>query len=258
MSGSLASIEDRQGQAFRRWVVASALGHAALVVLLGLSPRPGTRATPLPAVVKVNLLAPAGRPAPRPVPRPVAKPTPPPPKPPPPAPKKVVLPTEPTRQAEPEPPRPEAKPRPRPAPKQPEPPPKPQESYEDVLASLRDEVGEQPAQPVEVADARALPEAAGGVGVPISAEEAAWRKRAKLHVHRKWVLDQGFRLQPLETEVRVRLGPGGHVLELRRTRPSGNPWYDESVERAIRTASPLPAPPEAGEWIFLFRPEDLF
>ena len=40
-------------------------------------------------------------------------------------------------------------------------------------------------------------------------------------------------------------------------RRSGNPWYDESVVRAIQKASPLPPPPEAGEWPFVFKPEDL-
>ena len=256
MSETLASFGIRQERSFRRWLLASALAHAALLTAFGLTPRPPGRVTPLPAVVKVNLIAPSGRPAPRakPAPKPAPEPVPAPlraPEPPPP--KKVLLPTEPTREPEP------AKPKPKPAKPRPKPPPKPKESYQDVLASLREEAGEPEPQPVQVAEAQPQPGApAGGVGVPISAEEAAWRRRAKLHVHRAWVLAPGFRMQPLETEVRVRLGPGGHVLDLRVTGSSGNPWYDESVERAIRKASPLPKPPEPGEWTFLFRPEDLF
>jgi colicin import membrane protein len=212
-------------------------------------------------VVKVKLIAPPGSPAPRkPAPKvqPEPAPQPAPPKAPePPAPKKVLLPAEPARSAEPAKP----KPRPKPAAKKPppEPRPDPKESYQDVLAGLREAAGEPEPQPVEVAQAEPLPGVpAGGVGVQVSAEEAAWRRRAKLHVHRAWVLAPGFRMQALETEVRVRLGPGGHVLDLRLSRSSGNPWYDESVERAIRKASPLPKPPEPGEWTFLFRPEDLF
>ena len=56
---------------------------------------------------------------------------------------------------------------------------------------------------------------------------------------------------------RVRLSAGGEVLGTRVERRSGNPWYDESVERAIKKASPLPPPPEADEWLFVFRPEDV-
>jgi len=59
-------------------------------------------------------------------------------------------------------------------------------------------------------------------------------------------------------EIRVRLSAGGDVLGTRVVRRSGNPWYDESVERAIKKASPLPPPPEADEWLFVFRPEDVF
>ena len=74
---------------------------------------------------------------------------------------------------------------------------------------------------------------------------------------RAWVLAPGFRAQPLSTEVRVRLSSGGEVLGTRVVRGSGNPWYDESVERAVRKASPLPPPPEADEWLFVFRPQDM-
>ncbi len=264
MSHAQESIGIRE-DAFSRWVWISAVGHAVLLAAFVLTPKPTPRSSLLPAVVRVNLVpaGPVARPAPappRPAPEPAPKavPKPPPPPPPPPAPKKVVLPTEPTRTAEPKPK--VARPRPEPR-KAPEPAPQPEETYEDVLASLRQEAGENAPQPVEVAQAEPLPGAGpgggGAVGVPISAEEAAWRRRAKLHVHRAWVLAPGFRMQNLETEVRVRLGPGGHVSDLRVVRSSGNPWYDESVERAIRKASPLPRPIEPGEWTFLFRPEDL-
>jgi colicin import membrane protein len=84
-----------------------------------------------------------------------------------------------------------------------------------------------------------------------------WMRRAKVHVTRAWVLAPGFRTQPLSTEIRVRLNAGGQVLGTRVVRRSGNPWFDESVERAIKKASPLPPPPEADEWLFVFRPEDV-
>ena len=84
-------------------------------------------------------------------------------------------------------------------------------------------------------------------------------RRAKIHVRRNWVLTPGFRTQPLETHVSVRLDAGGRVLgEPKVVRRSGNPWYDDNVVRAVQKASPLPAPPEAGSWPFVFRPEDSY
>ncbi|MCA1926643.1 MAG: cell envelope integrity protein TolA [Thiobacillus sp.] len=45
-----------------------------------------------------------------------------------------------------------------------------------------------------------------------------------------------------EVRFRVRLLPTGEVIDVRRTQSSGNPAYDEAVERAIRKSSPLPLP----------------
>jgi colicin import membrane protein len=49
-----------------------------------------------------------------------------------------------------------------------------------------------------------------------------------------------------QVEFDVRLLPGGDVLEtsLRLKRSSGNPAYDQAVERAILKSSPLPLPPD--------------
>ena len=69
----------------------------------------------------------------------------------------------------------------------------------------------------------------------------------------------GLRLEPLSTQVRVRLDARGNVIgEPRVERGSGNPWYDDSTIRAVRKASPLPAPPRADTYIIEFRPEDYF
>lgn len=42
----------------------------------------------------------------------------------------------------------------------------------------------------------------------------------------------------------VRLLPTGEVQEVRLVKSSGNPAYDEAVERAIEKSSPLPLPPD--------------
>jgi TonB family protein len=251
VSGLLVRSDEARRRAFQRALGFSALAHGVLLLLMLLNPSFGRSRSVLPAVVEVSLVAsaPAAAPAaarsapPRPAPAPAR---PPPPKPTPPKPDKVVLPKEATRKPEPKP-----KPsKPKAAPPSKEPP----KDLEDVLAELREESGEA-LEPVEVASTG--PPSRGGIGIPISAEEAAWRRRAKAHVRQNWVLEPGFRQQRLETEVEVELGPAGEVLEVEVTRRSGNPWYDESVERAIRKASPLPAPVEPGAQAFVFRPEDI-
>jgi TonB family protein len=60
-------------------------------------------------------------------------------------------------------------------------------------------------------------------------------------------------MQVLVAEIRVNLDAAGYVRGMPKVeRRSGNPWYDENVVRSIQKASPLPAPPEAGKWTFVF------
>jgi len=237
------------------WV--SAAAHALVVAALLLGPRLDSRPLIATSVVTVDLVAAPPAPTPTPAPRP---------QPPAPArPSRIVLPDRPTRVA------PEAVPTPAVAPR-PEPV---EESYEDLLARLREGAGEDRPQPVEVTRrapappapprseplpaARPAPAVAptGGRGVLASPEVVGWVRDARIHVRRQWVLSAGFRLQALETHVSVELDGEGNVLgEPTITKRSGNPWYDESVVRAIQKADPLPAPPEAGKWPFVFRPED--
>ena len=260
--------EERERQ-FRRFLWISAAVHVVAIVLVWVAPVPSTSQRSLPAVVRVDLvtMAPAARAKPKPAParpkpaparpKPVEPPKPKPKAPKPPTPEKVVLPTEPTT------------PKPKPVEKvaEPEPTkePEPAESlsYEDAMSQLRGEDADQQyddaldrlrAEASAASAARAGP--AGGPGVVVSPEEFAWRKRAKLHVTQAWVLDVGFRSQELVTEVEVNLAPDGTVRSVSFARRSGNPWYDEGVERAVQKASPLPPPPESGNWAFRFSPRD--
>ncbi len=255
MQQLLASLEDERQRQFRRFVVVSAALHVALAVLFWLNPTL-QRGTALPAVVQVELVTMADiAPAPKPA---EVKAKPPPPPPPPPEVKKV-LPKQPAPLPKPEPveakpkPKPEAKPKEEPK-KPPE--PAPEQDYEDVIAQLRKEAGETSPRPVETAQAQP---AAGptGLGQLVSPEVARWIRDVKMQVTRAWILAPGFRMQPLETQLEVEIGPSGDVRGMRITKGSGNPWFDESVERAIQKASPLPAPPEAGEYPFSFKPSDL-
>jgi len=234
----------------QRAVAISVVGHAVVVGALLLEPSFGERRIIGSTIVTVDLVASAPPPAPRPAPAP-------------PGPRKVLLPARPTRTA------PEVLPVPEVA----KPEPAVEEEYDDLLAKLRADAGEAQPDPVELARrepepppqaapspaARPAPALApsGPTGVRVSPEVAAWVRDARLHVRREWVLAPGFRFEDLETHLSVELDSDGRLQgEPRVTRRSGNPWYDESVVRAIQKADPLPAPPEAGQWPFVFRPED--
>ena len=54
-------------------------------------------------------------------------------------------------------------------------------------------------------------------------------------------------------QVRIRILPGGEVLDIAIARSSGNRVYDMAIERAIRSASPLPVPDANSELFPTFR-----
>jgi outer membrane biosynthesis protein TonB len=246
-------------RALRRFFALSALLHLALGLLLAWSPGLSRPSAPLGAI-SVELVAAPGRPAARPraqtkpaAPKPEPAPLPAPAKPKPPAPEKRVLPKE------------AAAPKPKPSPKREEiapeevvRPAEPQREYGDVLEELRSELGEATppdaapaAEPEQVA--AVAPAGGGGTGRPVSPEVADWMRRVRIHVRRSWVVAAGFRQQSLATVVDIELDAGGDLLgEPEVVKRSGNPWYDDGVLRSIRKASPLPPPPEAGVWNFIF------
>jgi len=193
--------------------------------------------------VKMVTLAPTrpreAAPAPRPAPPP-----------PPPKEERVVIPER-VRAIEPEPPKP------KPPRQQPAPEPEPEIDYGDALEALRDELGEpDPAAEPEPDDDAVAPVAGSATGRTVAPEVARWVSRVKRRVRGAWVLAPGFHTQTLQTDVEVFLGRDGEVKGVEILRRSGNPWYDQSVERALYRASPLPPPPEPGSWPFSFSPED--
>ena len=221
-------LDEGHRREFRRFLAGSAGLHGLVFLILALAPVVPSMSPP--SVIPVRLVA-----APA-APRPPAAPSRP--KPPKPVPK--VLPADPVV------------PKAAAAPARETPPPPVAQDYEDVLDSLRSELGESAAEEPEPSPAET---AAVGVprGAPVSPEVAAWLKNARIHVRRSWVVPPAFEMQTLVAEIRVKLGAAGDVqgtpVVVNR---SGNPWYDENVVRSIEKASPLPAPPEAGEWTFLF------
>lgn len=269
--------DDERERAFRRAVGISIAAHLALLGLAFVNPFQ-SRSYERPAgVMDVSLVAavpgtqaaaarPAAKPAP---PKPAAKPKEPPkeaakpvpPPEPPPEPQvradKKLLPKEAVKAPKP------APPKPKPAVK----PPEKELDYDDALSSLREELGE-PADAGEAPDPELLASVKpgrpggglagmGGTGDPLDPLIAAWIRRVKIHVSRAWVLEPSLKRQVIEAEIVVSLDASGRVLDVEVQRPSGNSYYDESVVRALEKASPLPAPPEDGDWAFVFTPQDV-
>ena len=93
--------------------------------------------------------------------------------------------------------------------------------------------------------------AAGGGGgaqgtVRLSPELRDYFRRLEERVRSSWVLP-GATVRDaakLVVELRIVIEKDGRVSEERIERGSGNLYFDESVRRAIRKASPLPVPPE--------------
>jgi outer membrane biosynthesis protein TonB len=230
-----AEFEATRRRDFQRMLGWSFAAHVGAVMLALASPP--TRMGSPPSVIEVELVAapPSGAPAPpKPAP-PAAKPAPPPP-PAPPKPKQVVLPKNPTQT-------PKPKPEPKPEPRREvviQPQVKEEKSLEDLLSDMRKERGESTPAPAPTPVQTAAvpgPVPSAGTGT-MSAEEADWRRRAKLHVRRAWVVPPGFRTEPLQTHVSLELDAGGNVVGTPDiVKRSGNPWYDEGVIHGIEKAS---------------------
>jgi colicin import membrane protein len=54
-------------------------------------------------------------------------------------------------------------------------------------------------------------------------------------------------------QIHIRILPGGDVLDIQVVKSSGNRAYDTAIERAIRSAQPLPVPPVDSELFPQFR-----
>jgi protein TonB len=251
-------------------VVWSALVHVGALGLVLVSP--GDHDHEPPRVISVELVEPspaASPPAPQVAvaPPPEAAPPPPPetepepePEPPPPKPDVVVLPEKAQT--------PKPKPKEKPKPKQreevfKEPPKKQEKSLDELLAEMRGTDTKAAPTPAptagEVVDTAAAPSPgpSSGSGDPLSPEEMAWHALVKRKMRGIWIVPPGFRTQSLVTRVVVSLDAQGNILGTPRiTEKSGNPWYDDSVIRGLTKASPLPRPPEAGDWPMQFEPGD--
>jgi colicin import membrane protein len=95
------------------------------------------------------------------------------------------------------------------------------------------------------------PAGGGGGGgaqgtVRLSPELLEYFRRLEESVRSSWVLPEALVRDAgkLVVELRIVIEKNGRVSGERIEKGSGNPYFDESVRRAIRKASPLPVPPE--------------
>jgi hypothetical protein len=110
---------------------------------------------------------------------------------------------------------------------------------------------------VDTAVAGPVGDPSEGSGEALSPEVLAWHVQVKRKMRGIWIVPPGFRTQPLSTRVVVTLDAAGNIVGSPRiTKKSGNPWYDDGVLRGLAKASPLPRPPEAGDWPMTFEPGD--
>jgi len=92
--------------------------------------------------------------------------------------------------------------------------------------------------------------AGGGGGargtVRLSPELSDYFRRLEESVRSNWILPAALarNATKLVVELRIVIEKDGRVSEERIERGSGNSYFDDSVRRAIRKASPLPVPPE--------------
>jgi colicin import membrane protein len=114
-------------------------------------------------------------------------------------------------------------------------------------------VGERVAHRIEAppparSGTRFAPGGGGGAQgtVRLSPELRDYFRRLEERVRGSWVLPAAMvrDASKLVVELRIVIEKDGRVSEERIERGSGNLYFDDSVQRAIRKASPLPVPPE--------------
>ena len=243
-------LEDQaegQRRNFQRALLASAVLHVAVVAAFALAPE--QEPLRMPEVISVKLVAlPPSQPAPEvaeaiPVPAPAPAPAAPKPVP---VPQKVILPKQAPKVSKKK--KKKAKPKPL--------------EYDDALAALRSELGEQTPvatpEPVEIAETVQPPaQESAQEGISEPPEIVAWKRATRNHLRKVWVVPPEFMHRPLRTHLRVLLSVSGEVIGTPEiVRSSGDPYWDDNTIRALVRASPLPAPPEAGEWPFVFSPDE--
>ncbi|HET6718690.1 MAG TPA: energy transducer TonB [Rhodocyclaceae bacterium] len=220
------------------------LMHALLAAALLVSVKWQTRPQPVTAELWTPRDLPQfSEPAPPEVQPPVAAPPPPPP----------VVKTEPPRPAPAPPPEIKLKADKKPKEKTPPDSKKPAPSFDDLLAREETQLDrrkiEQDRQRRLEEETRLLKQAREEQenqrrSAARAQAQAAYTDRIKGKIRGNLVQPPNLKGNPVALFVVTQL-PSGEVLEVKLRRSSGNPLYDDAVERAIRKSSPLPRPDDS-------------
>ena len=105
-------------------------------------------------------------------------------------------------------------------------------------AGTGQKAGEQPGGPVSVGPGE------GSGGEIKGVEYLMFYNQMINGIKQRWAWPLNS-TRSLEAVVRFSIAENGQITDVRITRASGDASFDASVERAVKAASPLPAPPEA-------------
>ncbi len=130
---------------------------------------------------------------------------------------------------------------------------------DELMQRMADEEAASESRQVKQAEARA---AAGKRQAELARMVGQYRDMISSTVRGNTRLPDDLKGNP-EVRFLVKLLPTGEVIDVRRTKSSGNAAYDEAVERAIRKSSPLPLPTDRDaraafvpELSFVHRPKE--
>ncbi len=125
----------------------------------------------------------------------------------------------------------------------------------EVRSAVR-QVGERVAHRIDLSAARPSPQraaqapAAGMSGAKGKArmppEYLAYFRLLDEKIRSNWTVPEitAGEKEKLMVQLRIVIEKNGQVSQVRMEKSSGNPYFDDSVRRAINKASPLPVPPE--------------
>ncbi len=138
-----------------------------------------------------------------------------------------------------------------------------EENVGDAIRTLRRErearaaisgVRERVAHRVDLSGLRTPPDrvpppgGGGGATVGVPPEQLEYFRQLYEKVYRSWVLvvpvERRTGAESLVAQVRIKIEKDGRVTDMEMERKSGNQFFDDSVLRAIKRASPLPVPPD--------------
>ena len=113
----------------------------------------------------------------------------------------------------------------------------------EKLKAAKEKAAKEKAAKEQAQREQALRELAAQEEQEIRAQEAvaSYTDLIRQKVERNWIQPPGD-ITGLDCVVRVRLIPGGDVIDAQVIKSSGNALFDRSVERATRKAAPLPLP----------------